>query len=299
MYQKAIYFTIIIMVIILFYALSTKAGTWHQSNQLICSDCHTMHYSEGGMIPERAKPGGPFSKLLLANTVNALCLSCHDGTDTDAPDVVAPVTYISDPAGGYFANSGGIASNKAHNLGMVSGEVPPGGTDSMILNCSSCHDPHGSSNYRNLLPNPKGKVSSANISVVASQIKTADGPGGNSPSEVFAPSNITYRSGMSEWCKDCHTDYHGATETGSPEPWFRHPQDLMINGKTHADYSHWSGTISNRIKVQSPNDTNVPSTDDQVFCLSCHKAHGSSKKNSLIYANGNSMLSTCQQCHNQ
>jgi len=297
MQQKFIYF--FITIIILFYALSTKAGTWHQSSQLVCSDCHTIHYSEGGIRPDRAEFGGPFPKLLLSSTVNTLCLSCHDGTDTDAPDVVAPVTYTSDPAGGYFANSGGIASNKAHNLSMASGEIPPGGTDSLVLSCSSCHDSHGNSNYRNLLPNPAGSGNSTDVSVVASQIKTADGPGGNSPDDVYAPSNITYRSGMSEWCNDCHTNYHGISETGSPEPWFRHPQDISISGSSHADYSHWSGTISNRIKVQSPNDTTVPSTDDRVFCLSCHKAHSSSKKNSLIYADGNSMLSTCQQCHNQ
>jgi predicted CXXCH cytochrome family protein len=288
-----------VIIIIILYALDSRAGTWHQSSQLVCSDCHTMHYSERGTRPEQAQAGGPFPKLLMARTVNNLCLSCHDGTNTDAPDVIASVTYTPDPVGGYFANSGGIASNKGHDLGMALGKTPPGGTDSMILSCASCHDPHGNSNYRNLLLNPKGSANNADVNVVATQTKVADGPGGNRPADVYNPSNIVYRSGMSEWCNDCHNNFHGTSETGSPEPWFRHPQDVTINGSTHADYSHWSGTILNRVRVQSPNDTTIPSTDDRVFCLSCHKAHGSSNKNALIYTNGSNMLPTCQQCHNQ
>ncbi len=291
------------IIIILFCGVSiVNGGDWHQPEQLICSDCHTMHYSEGGMMPIKAKAGGPFSQLLLASTANILCLTCHDGTDTDAPDVVSPVTYTFDSAGGYFANSGGIASDYAHNLGMSSGETPPGSSDSLILSCTSCHNPHGNSNYRNLLLNPAGSGNSTDSNVSVSQTNPADGPvpEGNSPADVYVPSNVLYRSGMSEWCNDCHTDFHGATEseTGSSEPWFRHPQDLTINGTSHADYNYWSGDISNRVEVESPSET-IPGLDNEVFCLSCHKAHGSAYKSSLIYADENRMLSTCQQCHNQ
>ncbi len=289
---------LVIIFAILCSVLAVEAGDWHNPSQLICSDCHTMHYSEEGDKPVRAEAGGPFSNLLLASTTNSLCLTCHDGTDPNAPDVVYPVNYTSNPAGGYFANSGGTGSNKSHNLGMASGEIPPGGSDLMTLNCASCHNPHGNSSYRNLSLNPAGN-GNTDVTITAFQVRKADGPSGNSPADVYTPSNITYRKGMSEWCKDCHSDFHGAAKTGSPEPWFRHPQDLTINGRNYADYNHWSGIISDRVPAQSPNDTTVPSPDDEVFCLSCHKAHGSANKYSLIFADGNKMLSTCQQCHNQ
>jgi predicted CXXCH cytochrome family protein len=295
MFHKFIFVIIIITVSCIIF--DAQAGDWHDPDQLICSDCHTMHYSEGGMIPMGAQSAGPFSKLLLASTTNALCLTCHDGTDSDAPDVVYPVTYTSDPAGGYFANSGGTASDDAHNLGMASGETPPGSSDSLTLSCASCHSPHGNSNYRNLLPNPAGSGNTGDVNIIVSQGTIADG---SNPEQVYIPSNIVYRSGMSEWCSDCHPDFHGADDTGSPEPWFRHPQESTVSGGGHADYDHWEGaSVLNRIQVQSPDDTIIPSPDDQVFCLSCHKTHGSEHKSSLILADGDRMLSTCQQCHNQ
>jgi predicted CXXCH cytochrome family protein len=299
---------VITIIIVVFCSVSiVNGGDWHQlshppsvPSQSVCPDCHTMHYSDKGKIPEPpTEIGGPFRHLLLTSTTNALCLTCHDGTDTDAPDVVYPVTYTSDTAGGYFANSGGIASDNAHNLGMPSGEIPPGSSDSLILTCASCHNPHGNSNYRNLLFNPAGSGNSSNVDVIVYQTNTADGPGGRSPADVYVPANIIYQRGMSDWCNDCHPNFHGTSETGAPEPWFRHPQDLTISGRNHADYTHWSGIISNRVEVESPYDTIVPSTDDEVFCLSCHKAHGSAYKSSLIYADETRMLSTCQQCHNQ
>ena len=53
------------------------------------------------------------------------------------------------------------------------------------------------------------------------------------------------------------------------------------------------------MRVETPSDDQIPSRDDRVFCLSCHKAHGSPHESALIYADSPDMLATCQQCHNQ
>ena len=126
-------------------------------------------------------------------------------------------------------------------------------------------------------------------------------PGGSNPAQVYVQSNLFHKSGMAAWCNDCHGNFHGTTgnEEGTQSPWLRHPQSQEIAASDGADFTHWSGTIADRVPVETPGDDTIPSADDVVVCLSCHKAHGSSQPDGLIYADGTTKLSTCQQCHNQ
>lgn len=275
------------------------AGDWHQSATSICSDCHTIHNSADGLPMRYDGSSIPVRRLLRAEDEIQLCLACHDGSNADAPDVVAPVTYLADPAGGWFAeNPVGTANPNGHDLLPASSLPAPGGPDSLVLTCTSCHTPHGNTNYRNLLDEPPGSANGGPAPVTVGQQVL---PSGTNPAAVYAPSNLKYKSGMSAWCNDCHGDFHGRTanEEGTAEPWLRHPQSEPLSGAYGADYAHWSGTIDNRVPVETPSDDAIPSTDDRVFCLSCHKAHGSAHEDGLIYADGSARLSTCQQCHNQ
>lgn len=64
-------------------------GDYHNGDQLICSDCHTMHASlqhnyQGTTAAEGNIPGFPWStepnqKLLKFADPLDLCISCHDG----------------------------------------------------------------------------------------------------------------------------------------------------------------------------------------------------------------------------
>jgi hypothetical protein len=151
----------------------------------------------------------------------------------------------------------------------------------------------------------------------------------------YAVDNILYRQtqvgttdfGLSEWCSGCHGDYHGGgglgnmggSTAGDPNagsPWLRHPTRgvSMAQGVTNKriDPGHWFDTTSvkSRVPVVSPSGV-VPGSsagsDNQVFCGSCHKAHGSNHWAGLIYDNettsvpedGASLMQTCQQCHYQ
>lgn len=276
-----------------------QAGEWHVGESLICSDCHTMHNVRQGQPMRFDLASEPAPRLLRHATTLSLCLYCHDGSNPNAPDVLAPVSYVSDPAGGWFANAGGTATNKAHHLGMPAAESAPGGNDSFTLTCISCHDPHGNANYRNLWPIPPGSTGNATgVNVVVGQSVTANG---SNPAQVYASSNVRYKSGMSQWCNACHADFHGKTsvEEGTRSPWFRHPQDQAISTGANVDYAAWLAPVTNRVPVLSPSDDQVPSGDDQVFCLSCHKAHGSDNRRATIFADGVTLQSSCQQCHNQ
>jgi hypothetical protein len=101
----------------------------------------------------------------------------------------------------------------------------------------------------------------------------------------------------------------------------RHPSDAAMNGSGyHTNTAHWvSGTgdgfgIGNndglegvpRLRFQVPTATDfnssvVPSQSNQVFCYTCHLAHGGPFQSSLTwpYKSGGSadLYSGCQQCH--
>jgi len=274
------------------------AGEWHYKETSVCSDCHTQHNSQGGqpMRYDGAAGASPTPSLLRNASALSLCVYCHDGSNPAAPDVIAPVAY--EAAGGFFSNTGGVATNRSHNLGMAAPILPPGGSIPFALTCVTCHDPHGNSNYRNLWFRTGGGGNTQDVSVVVDQAVTANG---SNPGQVYIPSNLFYKSGMSQWCNDCHTNFHGKTtsEEGLASPWFRHPQDQALFGAADADYAYWSGTVADRVPVRTPTDNVVPSGDDQVFCLSCHKAHGAANRAGTIFADGSTLTSTCQQCHNE
>ncbi len=278
---------------------TVRTGDWHQGATLRCSDCHTIHNSEGGQPMRYDGLPTPARMLLRAENATQLCLTCHDGSRPDAPDVVAPVSYLPDPAGGWFpADPVGRNNPNGHDLASPSQQPSPGGPDALVLTCVSCHLPHGGANYRNLLEEPPGTGNDGPVMVTVSQEQIANG---SNPQQVYKPGNLKYKSGFSAWCNDCHTNFHGRTagEEGTAEPWLRHPQAQQISGSYGADYAHWSGNLSGRVPAETPTDNDIPSADDRVFCLSCHKAHGSANRAGLIHADGSTRLSTCQQCHNQ
>jgi len=263
--------------IVIAVSTSAFAGDWHYGVNLVCSDCHTQHNSENGMPMRTDNNPTPAPQLLRRGTALELCLSCHDGAKAEAPDVVAPVGYVSDCAGGAFASTNGVATAKSHHLNNATPEIPPGGSVPMILTCTTCHDPHGNDNYRNLRPDPS-KSGLTPITVLAVQTNRANG---SNPAQVYVPSNIIYKAGVSKWCGQCH---------GAPT---HHSVDKPI-----VDYGIWASTTLPRVPVLSTIDNTIPSTDDQVICISCHKAHGSENDHLLIYADGTTQNSTCGECHN-
>lgn len=267
-------------------AVPLIAGDWHYGAHLVCSDCHTNHNSAAGQPMRYDDVANPSAYLLRAETKQSLCLSCHDGASTSAPDVMGTVTYVGESAAGAFDNPGGTLVDHAHNLNTPTPVIPPGGTKEMILTCTTCHDPHGNDNYRNLRNDP-AKTGIANVTVVARQVTKADG---SNPSAVYVSSNITYKSGISAWCQNCH---------GEPLEGSDHPDEKPMFGSISASYARWTATLLPRVPVHSPTDNIIPSPDDKVICLSCHKAHGTQHTSSLIWADNLSLDSTCEECHDQ
>ena len=334
-----------IIVGLVLMAGQSRGGDYHSASTLACTDCHVMHYSETHTLTGATLPavplgsGGPFPKL-LRQAVSQLCLACHDPR-TDAPDVLGANTNAYVRAAGALnrvGETGEYAEGNGHTLGSTN--APPGGTwtgnQTGGLQCVHCHDIHGNPYYRNLRPNP-GTATGKFVTVLTGQ--TYSGTAAvqqlvTSPmSSHYATSNILYRQtqvgttdfGLSEWCSGCHGNYHGVggsanvggstsgdTNTGSP--WLRHPtRDVTLArgvANRHVDAGHWFSALASRVPVVSASGI-VPGTsgtsDNQVFCGSCHKSHGSNHRAGIIFdddatatrEDGTSLMQTCQQCHYQ
>ncbi len=268
-----------------------RAGDWHRDQHLVCSDCHTMHNSRGGFPMRYDSQDVPAGLLLRAESPTAVCLACHrSGMPTArAPGVTSPTN--GDPPGGGFPADLSDPAHRAHSLGPLP-VLPPYGDTAVVMSCVTCHDPHGSVAFRNLRPGPSGTARTTPAPIV-NQLVVADG--GN-PGAVYLRSNVRYVSGMSAWCIDCHVGIAAAHSVSAEAP--AHPWDLAIFGAPGADWAAWSATFPNRTAVENPGGAASPEVGDRVFCLSCHKAHGSPNAGALVFTDGATMSSTCQQCHN-
>lgn len=331
------WFAILLSIVV---ADTAAAGDFHFSGSLMCSDCHVIHYSETHLLtgapgPDPIlAPGGPFSYLLKASQAQ-LCLACHDGR-VDVPDVRGAHAGGHQRAAGQLNVQGDGAGVEATGHTIGSSAAPPGGSwTNPGLRCQHCHATHGTAYYRNLLDNPgtaSGKFVTYMTGAVYSGNAAVQQLAGAPLATRYATSNILYRRtvvgntdfGLAEWCSGCHGDFHGAGgapnmggsaagDTG-PTPWLRHPtRDVtMAEGvaNRHVSATYWFSALASRVPVVSPTGT-IPglstTSDNEVFCGSCHKAHGSTRPKGLIFddpttpalEDGGSLTQTCQQCHYQ
>jgi len=303
------------------------AGEWHIDQSLFCQDCHLQHASEDG----RQLPGGPYSQLLLKNTINELCLSCHSSADPTAPDVQAPVqmydaTVSGESSAGFFGLIG-IDNVMGHTLGQPAATPLQSAGTLMDLSCASCHAVHGNHNYRNLKYDPAGVGDSIILldgADVFSQIPPDNPPTTAGSVIAYSRDNLGYRANYAAWCVTCH-DQVAVNAQGLPPAHFNgHPIDVALNefsGETHTDPDHWVAGIGEgfpaagnatsygipRLPFEAPGATDFltatePAHGNEVFCGSCHYSHGGNHEKSLrwpYYEGGNTFLAGCQQCHNK
>lgn len=327
-----------------------------ERNTQPCSDCHTLHYSEGGAVPTKtvfgktesfvqtAEPTGPYAMLLMRATTNGLCLFCHDGSVVEAPDVVAdsledttnlPVLgYYSGSgdehsAAGYFANSGG-ASIYGHDLGFA---FSNSGTDkfttlnNVTLTCASCHDPHGTPNYRNILTSPAGG-DGVSVEMARDVYRDPNNPPGDPPSQsaskaAYKESNLGYRTNTSKWCTECHDklkSHIGATSRTESHHLADFPINGLVGGVLKTVPGHWTqgytgdhtadnvdkgfdlttgdsteGVPRLRFQVYSSStmdtftEAQTVAETNEVMCTTCHLAHGGKYKKGLVWPKKDSL----------
>lgn len=233
-----------------------------------CAGCHRTHTS--------AAP-----KLLLTQQAT-LCRSCHGSSGQGANTNVDDGKYLTargGPAGGVTPNNAdllgggfvtykGVAATSSHSVDSTqaaswgNGASTPRGTTANlvggVISCGSCHDPHGSTNYR---------ILRTNVNNVAVTVPTVD----EGAAKDYSANH--WGDGNSQFCATCHTSYH-KTLAGQGST-------LDLGSYTHRiDMSYSSGGNVNPETIgfggQKLPLANFGGADDKVVCQTCHLPHGTS-----------------------
>lgn len=292
-------FVVILLLVFAWHPL--RAAAFHSGGVATCGACHTMHNLENG-LPVNPAPDNNY--LLIMNSASDLCLSCHatalGAVWANAPGSPAPelgagnfvfngAPNINDAPNGLtvpLAGSHGVHNCVAPSQNAMQDPVhvlaPGGSFPSSELSCTSCHDPHGNTNFRMLRgagPLPGNTYSFIN------DAPQADGLALNDPAESRTL-HTAYKAGWSNWCANCHGQYHEQSGTG-----FEHPVDDPLEGDIVASYGHYDGsgnpTGGNPLTSYLPQvpfqdaaatttSTAGPTVSSRITCVTCHRAHGSS-----------------------
>jgi len=237
-----------------------------------CAGCHRAHTATG-------------ARLLVAADTYSLCMTCHGSAGTGADTNVEDGYFLSTRSastegetnstdnapllGGGFAFYGGANTTSTHDAtgataaawgNAVNRGVTANLTDGN-LTCASCHDPHGSANYRIIKETINGTA------VAVAQVD--EGP---------ANKNYTaeqWGTGMSSVCAACHTSYHVTTAGSGSDA-----VEAANGGYTHRiDMPFTYGANANPEAVGFGGFT-LPlaesGTNDTVVCETCHLPHGTS-----------------------
>lgn len=305
----------------------------HNGLGTVCEDCHVLHASK----PHASDSGTPRPGQILSydGTANPyllkapdpldLCLSCHDGR-MGVPDVMgSDVNALVDRSAGHFDRTGTM-NPRGHDLGQNLGEgsglcarCHSGSGGDAQVTCIDCHNPHGNGVARNLqwASDPE---STPDLGLFVSS--------GATGLQRYETRNVSYGTldsdalrEVSNMCLDCHHSFSGSTAIDPDGNGIhsRHPSYDSERGSPNtiamgaadggSDPAHWeAGTGSGfsvprvRFVVSGAADFGAAGAVDAqrngVFCLSCHKAHGSGEAFAMTWPLSDGYSAPgCDQCH--
>jgi len=243
--------------------------------------------------------------LLVDASPSDVCLGCHAARTgaVFSADPLNPATLLGagnfiyllednldDGHNGASSATGGDPSG--HNLNAPGHSLAadatltlaPGGTfPAGVMSCTSCHDPHGTEDFRMLYG--AGRVVQDGVATFTNAAPDAIGLSVRGAAEAN-DNHTAYLGGMSAWCGNCHGDFHN--EAGGR---LEHPSGSAMGGTVATTYGLYNGTADilggtpatsylAAVPFEDPANTTSstagPSASSQVSCITCHRAHGSS-----------------------
>jgi predicted CXXCH cytochrome family protein len=284
-----------------------------QNNTNSCANCHSTHNGEDEF-------------LLMKSGEFELCMSCHDGT-------MGFYDVTKGSGAGTFDDS--HLSSSMHNVDSdLLVKQAPGAvknTSNDVLECSSCHNPHGSANDRLLketvigtTPFAFNPTTLAQVPVGTKTINLAltnddnfnaindlSGTGGLKITKSIGPKDSLDKQYYSQFCSACHDDYlakrssgrpSNATKTDTHDYVFSHTTNSTSTGRNCAacHYAHGTDvtTLTDALG-QKVADLTKPVADGGKYGWTAEKAESymkdvSSKGSSLKkYTN----MAICFACH--
>jgi hypothetical protein len=292
--------------------LISGAGTafaFHDAGVAYCGGCHTMHNSKDGAAVDTTNGGAGHEYLLKVGNSSDQCLACHasygqfysgNGYGPGGDFYWLTKTFTWSEHGTHTSagdSHGHNVISPANGLGVDATltHAPGGDFLSSRLSCTSCHDPHGNQSFRllygNVGPGPiydGTRYDFQNPAPLAkgNSRRTFVGGGGNETNSQ----HTIYKSGMSDWCANCHPNFHSQNTNN-----FVHPEEDLGGDMASAynayistdnqqggdENTSYSGLVPfeavnvNLATATPANYTHGPSGVDQVMCLTCHRAHAS------------------------
>lgn len=314
-------------------------GTGYAKVTGVCSECHTMHNSQGGN-PMRTSGPAPLSTPLSALLLND-CLGCHTTTGTDPfvggypfVQLASGATDDNCLAGGFFPTAMGAGDNIDNHHGIGNLNDPAGKETGSFytqgatgLGCAGINGCHGNetdlddmtaisgghhnpSAYRILYVDGDPVICYGAVDYEELIIKT---PTTTPITTVGSTQNVNlYSAGtvgvseatISELCAKCHGDFHGTDDVGSSGAWIRHPSDVALpTGWTMGGVYAFDGDDAKNNPFGYDNAV-YTANPTQVTCLSCHRAHGTANNDLLRWAYSTQSAGGghdygCLGCHNK
>ena len=235
-----------------------------------CSNCHTMHNSQGGQpMAFQINPAFtgfesedfPNPSLLVTN-----CVGCHSSSGTSTIEDGVPIVFNMNPpvdplAGGNFCY---VRSNNdnGHNVtGITDADtfttIPGSTTAYYQLSCAGEFGCHGDRsighNALDAIRTAHHKDDSEGIdgSSVGRSYRFLDGILGTedrdweqdnlntSHNEYKGDIDFSNTTAISSLCEQCHEDFHSITGVGIESPWLRHPTDIVL--PSTGEYQYYNG----------------------------------------------------------